>query len=247
MEHITISSRQIRSRLEQKLSILTFCPEKVCRYISLHGLYGSEPPQNKKKAVDRELLENLFATLRPGRTIHTFGVAYTAAALASCHGAEGKKAELAGMLHDHAKYYTGEEMLALCNKYKIELTPVEKINTALIHGKLGAYLAKERYGVTDEEVLSAIRYHTTGRPDMTLLEKILYVADYIEPRRQIDGEPYSLDMIRRECFRNIDSGLFMILTNTVTYLKTTNKEIDEMSIQTYEYYKKKHEERRDSI
>lgn len=245
MEQISISSRQIRSLLKQKRSVLSFCPEKVCRYISLHGLYGAEPLREKKRKADKELIDNLYATLPPNRLLHTFGVAYTAAALAARYGADVEKAEFAGMLHDHVKYYSGREMIALCDENGVALTPLERTNTALIHGKLGACFAEERYGIEDEEVLSAIRYHTTGRPNMTLLEKIIYIADYIEPRRKIDGKHFSLEEIRKECFCDIDSGLLMILENTIQYLKTTNRQTDKLSFETYEYYREKQKKRRD--
>lgn len=240
MNHIQISSEQIRGRIQRGESALAFCPESVITYIKLHSLYGSKMKPLKKTNVDKELLNCLSSTLRPKRYLHTLGVAHTAANLAFCHGEgerDGKRAELAGLLHDCAKYYTGEEMLALCGRYAIELNETEKVNTALIHGKLGAYLARTRYGVEDEEILSAIRYHTTGKPDMTMLEKILYIADYIEPARQMDCHPYSLEEIRKQSFNNLDDGLMMILANTVEYLQGSDKKIDEMSLQTYEYYK----------
>ena len=79
--------------------------------------------------------------------------------------------------------------------------------------------------------------HPSGKPDMTTLEKIIYIADYIEPMRKMDCKPHSLEEIRKECFRNLDNGLFMILENTVSYLQNSDMKIDEMSLETYEYYK----------
>ncbi|MCH5265296.1 MAG: nicotinate-nucleotide adenylyltransferase [Lachnospiraceae bacterium] len=239
MNHIQISSEQIRKRIEAGKSVLAYCPRKVVMYSNLHGLYGAPVPKMKKSQADKELLDSLEATLRPKRYMHTLGVAYTASSLAFCHGAQAEEAELAGLLHDCAKYFTDGEMFALCEEYEIELSPAERANTALIHGKLGAALAKSRYGVKKEEILSAIRYHTTGRPAMTLLEKILYAADYIEPRRHMEPEPYSLSEVRKACFENLDQGLLMILTNTLQYLRDSGKEIDERTVETYEYYKKK--------
>lgn len=244
MNHIQISSEQIRSRLQAGQSAVAFCPDKVVKYIRLHGLYGSTVLRLQKKRVDKELLACLSSTLWPKRYTHTLGVAYTASALAFCHDVEPERAELAGMLHDCAKYFTGEEMLALCREYKIGLNSAEQENTALIHSKLGAYLAKERYGVKDEEILSAICCHTTGKPDMTALEKIIYIADYIEPERHMDCSPYSLTEIRRKSFQDLDSGLLMILTNVVQYLQNSEWKIDEMTRKTYEYYKSLQERRK---
>lgn len=246
MNHIQISSEQIRTRLQKGQSAVAFCPEKVVNYIRLHGLYGSKILQLQKERVDKELLTCLSSTLRPKRYTHTLGVAYTASALAFCHDVEPERARLAGMLHDCAKYLTGEEMLALCRTYGIELNPAEQANTALIHSKLGAYLARKRYGVRDEEILSAIRYHTTGKPDMTTLEKIIYIADYIEPERHMDCSPYSLAEIRQISFQNLDEGLLMILTNGVQYLQNANSIVDEMTSKTYEYYQSLQERRQQS-
>lgn len=242
MDQIQISSEQIRDRIRNGESLTGYCPEPVIIYMKLHGLFHAEPEKLIIKKVTPLLMKYLSATLRPGRYLHTVRVAETAASLAFCHCGQRKKdiprAELAGMLHDCAKYYTGEEMLCLCKDYGISLSDTERKNTALIHGKLGAWLAKERYGVCDEEICSAISYHTTGKPDMTTLEKIIYIADYIEPGRGMDCQPYPLEEIRRESYRSLDSALLMILTDTVHYLRSNdNMEIDERTIETYEYYK----------
>lgn len=242
MNHISISSEDIRTRICAGLSVLSYCPEPVDLYIKLHGLYGLNEERLKIKNSTQFLLKCLSSTLRPGRYLHTLRVAGTATSLAFCHCRQPEtdvsRAELAGMLHDCAKYYTGEEMISLCDKYDITLSDTEKRNTALIHGKLGAYLARKRYGICDDEICSAISYHTTGKPAMTVLEKIIYIADYIEPGRKMDCRPYPLNEVRKESFRNLDNALLMILTNTVTYLKgSTGEEIDELTIQTYNYYK----------
>ena len=242
MNHIQISSEDIRDRICRGESVLAHCPEPVDLYMKLHGLYGAEKEKLKMKNVNQLLLKCLSATLRPGRYLHTLRVAETATSLAFCHcrqpDTDIPRAELAGMLHDCAKYYTGDEMISLCNKYDIALSDTEKRNTALIHGKLGAYLAGERYGVKDSEICSAISFHTTGKPDMTDLEKIIYIADYIEPGRKMDCTPYPLNEIRKESFQSLDNALLMILTNTVEYLKKdTEKEIDDLTMKTYEYYK----------
>lgn len=237
MNHIQISSEQIRKRLKKGKSVAAYCPEKVRNYIHLHGLYDSTIMKYKAKKLDKNLLEVLASTLRPKRLAHTMGVAYTATSLAFCHGADAGKAELAGLLHDCAKYYTGEELRTLCEKHNIELSPVECTNTALIHAKFGAWLAKERYGIQDEEILSAIFCHTTGKPNMTILEKIIYAADYIEPGRHMECKPHALEKIRRECFQNLDRGICMISENVVCYLRQLDMAVDETSMRTYEYYK----------
>lgn len=171
------------------------------------------------------------------RYTHTLGVSYTAAALAMKHGYDIKKAQVAGLLHDCAKCNTDEKMLEKCKKNKIMITDVEKRNPYLLHAKLGACLAKKQYGIEDEEILSAIAYHTTGKPAMSELEKIVFISDYIEPnRKEIRGLP----QIRKIAFENLDEAVFMILDNTLLYLKEESgkKEIDAMTEKAFEYYKK---------
>ena len=147
-----------------------------------------------------------------------------------------KRAGLAGLLHDCAKYYTDAEQIALCDLYGIELTATEREVPSLIHGKLGAYLAQTRYGVQDEEILSAIRFHTVGKPDMTTLEKIIYIADYIEPGRVIPGAMHPLEELRHLAKKDLDLTLIYTIENTIAYLKDTGRVIDEASLATLAFY-----------
>ena len=127
--------------------------------------------------------DRLKEYLARDRFIHTQGVMYTATALAMCHGEDLVKAQVAGLLHDCAKCIPTGKKLKICKKNDIALTKWEEENEALLHAKVGVYIAKKKYGITDPEILNAIRYHTTGKADMTSLEKIVYIADYIEPGR----------------------------------------------------------------
>ncbi len=181
-----------------------------------------------------EIKKSLKKELDKSRYEHTMGVMYTAAALAMAHGADIKKAMLAGLLHDCAKCIPHEEKMALCKKNHIELTQAEKDNPALIHAKLGAFLAKKKYHVTDEEILHAILVHTTGEPRMNLLDKIIYIADYMEPGRD---KAENLSIVRPLCFKDLDAALLKILGDTLDYLKSTGKKIDTLTEQTYQYYK----------
>lgn len=176
-----------------------------------------------KKALDKDRWE------------HTKGVAYTACCLAMAHGADFEQAMLAGYLHDCAKCIPNEEKLSLCKKYKIDLTDVEKRNPYLIHAKLGAFLAKKEYGVSDPEIAHAIQVHTTGAPGMSLLDKILFVADYIEPRRD---KARRLPELREMAFHDLDGTLLCILSDTIFFLSKGTREIDPMTQETYDYYKK---------
>ena len=164
---------------------------------------------------------------------HTLGVMYTAAALAMRHGADMEKALLAGLLHDCAKCYPDEKKFELCKKYGVRLADIEKKNTALIHARLGAVLAKEKYGIGDDAVCHAIACHTTGAPAMDVLQQIIFIADYIEPHRDRAG---NLTSIRRTAFEDLDEACRMILSDTLKYLGDSPKAVDPMTKETYDYY-----------
>ena len=168
------------------------------------------------------------------RFVHTLGVQYTSACLAMRYGADVKKAELAGLLHDCAKHMTADKLLKVCRKHMVEITPAEEKSPLLLHAKAGAILAAEKYYITDEEILSAIRCHTTGKPEMTLLEKIVFTADYIEPSR---NQAPNLDNLRRSSFKNIDKTVYLILKQTLSFLKKKKQPIDEHTEITFNYYR----------
>lgn len=172
-------------------------------------------------------------TLDPKRYEHTLGVEYTAAALAMRYDAPIMSAQLAGLLHDCAKCMSNEKKLSLCEKNNIYVTEIEKRNPFLLHAKVGSFLARDEYGIDDPDVLNAILNHTTGRPGMSLLEKIVFIADYIEPGRK---QAPNLQEIRKLAFMNLDQALIKILEDTLAYLKDTGGEVDPMTGRTYEYY-----------
>ena len=179
------------------------------------------------------LSKQLSEELDKKRYIHTIGVAYTATSLAMAHGTDLYKAYLAGLLHDNAKCISSEKKRKLCKKHGIVLNEAEEKNPDLLHAKLGAVRAKEKYQVTDEAVLNAIKYHTTGKPAMTELEKIIYIADYIETnRKMLPG----LSEIRRTAFGDMDKAMILILQNTLSYLKEKDASVDLLTQETYEYY-----------
>ena len=181
--------------------------------------------------------EKLKKKVNEKRYIHTLGVSYTATSLAMRFGADMEDARVAGLLHDYAKGYSDEELLHKCKKRGLPISDTEKKSPYLLHGKLAAWYAKEKFDIHKQEVLDAITYHTTGRGDMCLLEKIIFCADFIEPNRK----PLKhLPAIREACFADIDKGVYMILHDTLEYLGgTMNREIDEHSKEAYEFYKKK--------
>ncbi|MCI9188626.1 MAG: HD domain-containing protein [Lachnospiraceae bacterium] len=164
---------------------------------------------------------------------HTLGVEYTAAALAMRYGSNMENARTAGLLHDCAKCLSDEKRLSICKKNHIKVTEVERKNPFLLHAKVGAYLAREKYGIKDPDILNAIQNHTTGRKNMSLLEKIIFVADYIEPGRK---HAPNLAEVRKLAFMDIDRALLMILRDTLQYLKASGGDIDPMTEETWRYY-----------
>lgn len=189
--------------------------------------------------MNREkILEKLKSKINDKRFEHSIGVEYTAACLAFVHGADLEKARLAGLLHDCAKGIPTKEKLEKAKKHGLAINQFEVSNPDLLHAKLGAYYAKAKYDVTDEDVLNAIASHTTGRPGMSLLEKIIFVSDYIEPNRK---PIFELDIIRKEAFEDIDKCVIHILKNTLNYLEQTNVQIDVMTQKTYDFYVKTNE------
>lgn len=168
------------------------------------------------------------------RYIHTQGVMYTAAALAMCYGEDLERAQVAGLLHDCAKCIPNDEKLKLCRENDIPVSDTEKEAPFLLHARLGAFIAQEKYGIKDQEILDAIAWHTVGRPEMTLLEKIIFLADYIEPNRT---KAPNLDQIRKEAFRNIDFAVYLTMRDTLSYLKEEKAKLDNQTIVAYNYYR----------
>lgn len=190
--------------------------------------------KNKENSEMISLRREMEKALESKRYEHTLGVAFTAASLAMCHGADMRKAQTAGLLHDCAKNLTNEKRLTICRKNGIQISDAEQKNPFLLHAKVGSYLAKEKYGIKDREILDAITCHTTGRPAMTTLDKIIYISDYIEPGR---CQAPNLSLVRQLAFQDLDECLFQILKDTLEYLSASGMEIDAATEETYLYYK----------
>ena len=183
--------------------------------------------------ISQKLRHDMEKVLTEDRFDHTLGVAYTAAAMAFQYDIDVQKAISAGMLHDGAKCLSHEERLKICKKNNIVVSDVELRNPALLHAKVGAFIAENQYAISDSEILDAIRYHTTGRPAMTLLDKIIFTADFIEPNRK---NIQDINMIRKEAFTDIDKCVKHILHDTLIYLDTIGGECDPTTQETYNYY-----------
>lgn len=186
-----------------------------------------------QKQLSKHLDENRFH--------HTLGVMYTCAALAMAHDCSIPDAQLAGLLHDCAKCIPNKKKLDMCEENRIPVTDFEREHPFLLHAKLGAFVAKDKYGIGKEEILSAITFHTTGKPDMSLLEKIVYIADYIEPGRD---RAQNLSKIRKIAFQDLDECMYVILKDTLDYLEKTPGEIDSATEDAFAYYRDLHTKRR---
>ena len=151
-----------------------------------------------------KIRRKLMTELDTERYEHTLGVMYTAASMAMRYDEDVEKALLAGLLHDCAQCISGENKIKLCNKYHLSVSEVEKKNPSLLHAKLGAFLAAKKYHIKDKDVINAIASHTTGCPNMTLLDKIIYIADYIEPGRK---ELPNMAEVRKLAFTDINECL----------------------------------------
>ena len=181
-----------------------------------------------------EIRKKLKKVQDKDRYEHTKGVMYTAGCLAMAYGYDMQKAMLAGLLHDCAKCIPNKKKLKMCSQHHISVSEFEQEHPFLLHAKLGAYVAKAKYDVTDENILSAITWHTTGKPEMTLLEKIVYIADYIEPKR--DKAP-NLAIVRKLAFQDLDECMYKILGDTLAYLEENPKDIDNATKDAFLYYR----------
>lgn len=190
--------------------------------------------------MNLDILDGLAGKLRNTisheRYIHSLGVAYTACALAMRYKYEPcERAFITGLLHDCAKYEDKEKMMLAAEENMVYLSEYDYQNPSLIHAKLGPIIAQEEYGIFDEEVQNAIKHHTTGAPDMDLLSKIIYVADYIEPHR--DGILPFITKIQETAFEDLDLAVFMVMRNTLKHLEEAGKIIDPTTQIAYDYYK----------
>lgn len=160
---------------------------------------------------------------------HTIRVTDTAIELAKQYGVDEEKSELAGILHDYAKFRPPEEMKSIIEKE--ENIPGDLLQYAeeLWHAPVGAYLVEHEVGVGDEEILLAIQYHTTGRANMTLLEKVIFLADYIEPGRDFAG----VDTVRKLAKNDLDRAVIQSLSNTVEFLMNRKQTVYPETIAAY--------------
>ena len=208
---VEISSTQVR-RLLFFGCAQAYLPPAVLHRIEADGLYGLDA-DCRALPFDR-LKEISLSLLKPTRVAHVAGCCETAQALARRYGADERDAARAGILHDVTKALTGEQQLQLCEHFSLDITEFEREHPKLLHAKTGAAVAERIFG-ENEAVCSAICYHTTGCAEMTTLEKIIYLADYIEPTRVFDG----VEQLREAAWRDLDEGMLLGLDMTLEHLR----------------------------
>ena len=204
---VDVSSTDLRAMLARGEGG-ALLPPAVYGYILREGFYGTEA--DLKHLPFRQLRPVALSYLKYKRIPHVLGTEQEAIRLAERYGADVEKARVAALLHDCTKKLDMEQQLALCRQYGIQLDELERRALKLLHAKTGAAIARDVFGV-DDEIYRAIWWHTTGHAGMTLLEKIIYLADYIEPSRDFPG----VDKLRSVCYKDLDEGLLLGLEMTI--------------------------------
>ena len=226
-EFVEVSSTQVR-----RLLILggaeDFLAPEVLAEIRAKGLYGTGT--NRKGLAFKDLKRESLALHKEGSIAHVLGCSKTARELALIHGADPDDAERAGILHDVTKALDGRDQLRLCDKYGIIISDFDRAHTKLLHSVTGAAVAERVFG-ENEAVVQAIRWHTSGKADMTTLEKIIYVADYMEPNRDFPG----VEKLRKLAYTDLDAALLMGLKMTAEHLKRQGAIMGRHSIEAIEF------------
>ncbi len=233
-----VSSSDIRKKIRGGELKSVELPAAVADYIEKKELYGlCRDGEYFTPDFIQSCMKDVQSTLSTFRFQHSVGVAYMSASLAMVYGVAVDRATVAGLLHDCAKELPDKEQEALCDAHNMPLTASERRMTQLIHGKAGAVLVREKYGITDVDFLNAIINHTVGRPAMTRLEQIVFCADFLEPQRDFKNMEPPLRELRSLVFRDIDKATAEILKATIDFLRIKGREIDSSTLKTYDYYK----------
>lgn len=227
---LPMSSAEIRNLLKLRNGA-DYLKSEVYAEIIRKRLYASVPELSW-------LREQAYAMLHESRIAHVAGCESEAVQLAKFWGEDPENAAESGILHDITKRLSYEEQLQLCKKYDIILDSAERRLPKLLHARTGAAVARDLFGISDI-VFDAIRWHTTGKPDMTLLEKILYIADYIEPTRDFPG----VEGIRDLAYKDLDRAILLGLQMTVEEVRETGNEPYYDTINALEWYQRTISER----
>lgn len=226
---VEISSTDLRDKLARGEGSWYLAPA-VYGSILRDQLYGTDA--DLKRLRLEKLRPVALSFLKHKRIPHVLGTEQEAIRLALRYGADVQKARVAALLHDCTKKLDMEEQLALCRQYGIRLDELEQRALKLLHAKTGAAIARDLFGV-DDEIYSAIYWHTTGHANMTLLEKIMYLADYIEPTRNFPG----VNELRAACNESLDKGLRMGLEMTIQEMHDRGNPVHSATLEADEYLK----------
>ena len=226
-----ISSTQLRRMLEFNCAD-PFLNKSVAAYIRVQGLYGTG--RDYRNLPMEQLEKVVVSLLKPNRVAHVLGCRDTAIELANRWGANVTDAARAGILHDITKALDGPLQLTLCSEYGIVLDGFSQNNPKTLHALTGSLVAKRIFG-ENEAVVEAIRWHTTGKENMNLLQKIIYVADYMEPNRDFPG----VDKLRHLAFTDMDGALKLGLEMTLALLREQGREISPESQQAIAWLERK--------
>ena len=209
-----------------------FLDAGVAEYIQRGGLYGATKCYRDLSL--EELEQVVVSLLKPNRVAHVLGCRQTAAEMANIHGADPVDAQRAALLHDITKAIDGPLQLTLCREYGINLDDFSASNPKTLHALTGSLVAQRIFG-ENPAVVAAIASHTTGKADMNMLEKIIYVADYMEPNRDFPG----VEQLRQLAYTDLTAALKLGLEMTLRLLKEQGREISPESRQALEYLSKK--------
>ncbi|NLY44868.1 MAG: HD domain-containing protein [Tissierella sp.] len=177
--------------------------------------------------MDKKILDSLLIDTGQDRVDHTLRVVEESKKLAYVHSVDIDKATQAAFLHDCAKFKDGKNLLKMAVDFDIILSDIMRASLDLIHAPLGAKIAEHKYNIKDSDILNAIKYHTTGRKDMTKLEKIIYIADYIEPYRKFHG----VKEVRQLAYVDLDKSLLLAMNQTIIFLIEKNRLISPDTIE----------------
>jgi len=183
--------------------------------------------------MDIKQIEKTLKGMLPERRLkHSLNVSKCAVKLSEIYKCDKEKAEIAGLVHDCAKYFTDEQIEDSIERFNVELDPLEVNNIALSHSVIGSYVAVDVFNIKDEEIINAIKYHTTGKENMSLLEKIIYMADLIEEDRKF---PRVEELRELTYSGKLEEALLLSFNNTIKFVIDNNQLIHPRTIKARNY------------
>ena len=224
---LDISSTKVREYMRAGKPIDSLVGKKVAHYLTQHGVLQTALPEKTRN----EYLQILRKSVDSKRYNHSLGVEKTALELAHRFGVSEAAAQTAAIFHDLAKCLTNDQLLTIAQENNLPLNEVTIKEPRLLHGPVAAFIIERDYGITDADVLNAVRYHTTGRRNMTRLEMIIYVADIIEPNRTYEG----IDKLREMSKKSLSGTTLLGVQREIFMLLKREFRIEPNSLEAYNY------------